>query len=85
MAVGNYMKKVVCPGNYATGFKETVRYANSTAKGELRCTGCGMAHDETRRQVVGEFVPISTKRRKFKKGKKPKAKGGGKGAQKVAA
>lgn len=71
-ATVNYMRRVLCPGTFATGFKESVRPANSTAKGELRCTGCGQAHSETNRSMPTDLVPHSTKGKKFKKGKKPK-------------
>lgn len=67
MEVRNYVRQVFCPT------KGRMAAANSTAKAELRCTACGNVHVEAKR-FVADFVPISGKKKKFKKGKKPKKK-----------
>lgn len=49
--------------------------ANSTAKGELRCTACGYVHVAAAR-FIPALEPVSSKRKKFKKGKRPAKKKG---------
>lgn len=62
----NFMVTVLCGGEMV--------YANSTSKdGEFCCTKCGNNHAKTKsNQALVMDEPASSKKKKFKKGKKNK-------------
>ena len=68
MATPNYMKTVFCT---AKGVRAP---ANSTAKGDLRCTLCGNTHAEAKKFEAVDLTPAKVGKKHFKKGGKSKGK-----------